>query len=52
MQNNSLKLTLSTLTNKFLYVSYIRLVIFLSILFKIYIYFYKDCIFLKNIKLT
>jgi hypothetical protein len=51
MQNNSLKLTLSTLTNKFLYVSYIRLVIFLSILFK-YIYFYKDCIFLKNIKLT
>jgi hypothetical protein len=46
MQNNSSKLTLSSLTNEFLNVSYIRLVIFLSISFKYY-FFYKDCIFPK-----
>jgi hypothetical protein len=46
MQNYSLKFTLSSLVNKFLNVSYIRLVIFLSISFK-HFFFYKDCIFLK-----
>jgi hypothetical protein len=44
MQNNSSKLTLFILTNKFL--NAFGLVIFLSISFK-YIFFYKDCIFPK-----
>ena len=49
MQNNSSKLTLSILTNKLLYTSYIRLVIFLSISFKYFyfLFFYKDYIFSK-----
>jgi hypothetical protein len=49
MQNDSSKLTLSTLTNEFLHASYIRLVIFLPILFTYYyfIFFYKNCIFPK-----
>jgi hypothetical protein len=49
MQNDSSKLTLSTLTNAFLHASYILLVIFLFISFKYYyfLYFYKDCIFPK-----
>jgi hypothetical protein len=39
MQYDSSKLTRSTLANEFLNVFYIRLVIFLSILFKYYFYF-------------
>jgi hypothetical protein len=46
MQNNSSKLTLSIFVNEFLNVSYIRLIIFLSISFKYY-FFNKDCIFSK-----
>ena len=49
MENNSSKLTLSTLTNEFLHASYIRLIIFLFLSFK-YLYFllfYKICIFPK-----
>jgi hypothetical protein len=49
MQNDSSKLTLSTLTNEFLHASYIQLVIFylyhLNII--IFYFFYKDCIFPK-----
>jgi hypothetical protein len=49
MQNDSSKLTLATLTDEFLQASYIRLVIFLSISFKYYFFyfFYNDCIFPK-----
>jgi hypothetical protein len=38
MQNDSSKLTLSSLANKFLNISYIQLVIFLYILFEDYIF--------------
>jgi hypothetical protein len=38
MQNDSSKLTLSTLTSEFLHASYIRLVIFLSISFKYFFF--------------
>jgi hypothetical protein len=47
MQNYFSKLTLSTLTNKFLNTSYILLVIFIFISFKYFLFFYKDCIFPK-----
>jgi hypothetical protein len=40
MQNDSSKLTLYTLTNEFLHISYIRLVIFLSISFKYYYFLF------------
>jgi hypothetical protein len=48
MQNDSSKLTLSTLTIEFLQTSYIQLVIFLSISFK-YIYFFISIVFFLNI---
>jgi hypothetical protein len=48
MQNDSLKFILFSLVNKFLNVSYIRLVIFLSILFKYY-YFVIRIVFFLNI---
>ena len=47
MQNNSSKLTLSTLVNEFLNASHIRLVIFLSISFKYY--FFIRIVFFLNI---
>ena len=48
MQNNFSKFILSNFANEFLNDFYIRLVIFLSILFiYIYIYIYNDYIFLK-----
>jgi hypothetical protein len=50
MQNDSSNFTLSTLVNKFLNASYIRLVIFLSISFKFFFVFFifsKNCIFPK-----
>jgi hypothetical protein len=50
MQNDFSKLTLSTLTNEFLHVSYIQLVIFLSISFKYYFfYFFIRIVFFLNI---
>jgi hypothetical protein len=48
MQNDFSKLILSTLTNEFLHVSYIQLVIFLSISFK-YIYFFIRIAFFLDI---
>ena len=50
IQNDSSKLTLSNLANEFLNASYIRLVMFLFILFKFYFilfFIYKDCILPK-----
>jgi hypothetical protein len=49
IQNNYVKLILSIITIEFLHASYIRLVIFLYILFKYYYFFifYKDYIFPK-----
>jgi uncharacterized protein (DUF58 family) len=50
MQNNSLKLILSTLINEFLHASYIRLIIFLSISYKYYYYlFFIRIVFFLNI---
>jgi hypothetical protein len=50
MQNDSSKLTLSTLTNEFLHASYIRLVIFYLYHLNIIIFiFFKRIVFFLNI---
>jgi hypothetical protein len=49
MQNNSSKLTLSTLANEFLNTSYIQLVIFLSISFKyVFLIFFIRIVFFSK----
>jgi hypothetical protein len=49
MQHDSSKLTLFILTNEFLHVSYIRLVIFLSISFNYYFLFFIRIVVFLNI---